>query len=227
MQQHQYTDSFALAVVQPGTDQMHTWTVERMQQALEASGLVETDRGDHAVAAQRWLFQPGGYGLVVLVEAGDAMLLEVVLFSAEEQTVWLQASAAAITQVKQATTGFAEVDGFPQYAAQQGVETGFCGEAGGVVEDAGDGVLHLGHGHGQLIHFQYRRTAAGWIVEVETADRFGLQHQRAQRAHQNARHQPAEGNAQQQDGQGQHRALPANAVGLGQQFVFRSQQGKA
>src|SRR5476651_1135545 len=64
------------------------------------------------------------------------------------------------------------------------------------------------------------------MVEVEAANRIGLLDQGVQRLDQQPGSQPAEGQAQQQGGQGDQCALPADPVGVRQEFVFRHQQGQ-
>ncbi|MNE42267.1 hypothetical protein D3C80_1363850 [compost metagenome] len=151
MQQHQHPEGIALAVVQTGGNQVCARTIEGLQQAPVVAGLVEADRADRAGAAAGRLLQPRGQFAGDLVVAGYGVLAEAVLGAAEKQAMRFQASVVGVDQVDQAAVGRTDGHGFFQHALEQGIETGFGGEAGGDVEETGNGLLHSRHGLGQLM----------------------------------------------------------------------------
>ncbi|MNP11619.1 hypothetical protein D3C76_1038150 [compost metagenome] len=181
MQQDQHAYGDALAVVQPGADQVDPRAFQGLQQVPVGAGLVEAEGLHLAGPSVGRQFQPARHGRVLQAVAADAMGGEVLLAVVEEKAMGFQASFLAVDQIDESAGGFADVDGFIEDPTQQVVEAGFRREAGGDLEEAGNGLLHACHGHRQLVDFQHRRAAHGRMVEIEAADGLGLDDQGLQR----------------------------------------------
>lgn len=84
----------------------------------------------------------------------DALLVQILLHAIKDQGLRDQLAVIRVAQVQQSAAGLADAHGFIEHALQQAIEAFLRRQAGGDFEEAGDGLFHSIHGHGQAIDFQ-------------------------------------------------------------------------
>ncbi|MOA03665.1 hypothetical protein D3C78_1231840 [compost metagenome] len=163
-----------------------------------------------------------------VIEAAEQLLLPVHLLAGQgllPPDGLYRRHVLVLRQVETAPFRLRGRDRLVQDAIEQGIEAALGRQRPPHAHEIAEGLPHAGHGAGQIVDLADRRVGPLALVKVEVLDPLRLPGQRQQGGRGTPRHQPDDGQQQQQAGQGPGQIDQGFVTGLLGENVRRHQQG--